>query len=330
MARSRNLKPAFFLNYDLSKCPYPARILFAGLWCLADREGRLEDIPEKIKAQVLPYDSEDSNKLLEMLSKKGFIIRYQKRSEKYIQIVNFSKHQSPHIKEPESLIPAPDKHQTRTRQEPDKSDSKTPDSLNPLPDSLNPQPSIPPNPLLGGIDFLAEFEKIWKDYPKPIGKKQALRHFAASVRTLEDVQGIRRALENYLKTREVKGGFVKHGSTWFNNWRDFENYTDNGTNHSGDVAVVKLVNAWKKLLEIPKEQYEVWDRANFKSCASQAVYLCEVFKVDLKEEKKEALLSIAECMMETYNELKEKNLNCTMETVAKRAIEWRQKRDTNS
>ena len=61
MARSRNIKPGFFLNDDLAECEPLARLLFAGLWCIADREGRLEDRPKRIKIEVLPYDNCDVN-----------------------------------------------------------------------------------------------------------------------------------------------------------------------------------------------------------------------------------------------------------------------------
>jgi len=48
MARSRNIKPGFFRNEMLAECSPLARLLFAGLWCLADRFGRLEDRPKRI------------------------------------------------------------------------------------------------------------------------------------------------------------------------------------------------------------------------------------------------------------------------------------------
>ena len=47
MARSRNIKPSFFMNEDIIELPYEARLLFIGLWTLADREGRLENRPKK-------------------------------------------------------------------------------------------------------------------------------------------------------------------------------------------------------------------------------------------------------------------------------------------
>ncbi|SPP31372.1 hypothetical protein ARAF_0496 [Arsenophonus endosymbiont of Aleurodicus floccissimus] len=54
MVRARNIKPGFFSNDDLAECEALARLLFAGLWTIADREGRLEDKHRKIKVMVLP------------------------------------------------------------------------------------------------------------------------------------------------------------------------------------------------------------------------------------------------------------------------------------
>lgn len=68
------------------------------------------------------------------------------------------------------------------------------------------------------------FEKLWSVYPKKDGKKEALRHYVASVKTENDMKDIRDALSNYLHERKLNdpdGKFFKNGSTWFNNWRDF-------------------------------------------------------------------------------------------------------------
>jgi hypothetical protein len=63
---------------------------------------------------MFPADNIDVNNLLNDLESVGFIQRYEVDNVKYIQIVNFEKHQSPHSKEAESTIQAPDKHGTST------------------------------------------------------------------------------------------------------------------------------------------------------------------------------------------------------------------------
>lgn len=65
------------------------------------------------------------------------------------------------------------------------------------------------------------FDEIWTKYPNKDGRKDAERHFKSSVLSLEDFSAISSALENYLSSEKVKKGFIKNGSTWFNNWRDW-------------------------------------------------------------------------------------------------------------
>jgi len=108
MARARNLKPGFFTNEDLIELPFEYRILFAGLWTLADKEGRLEDRPKKIKLHVFPGDDVDCDAGLNALQEKGFVLRYSAGNARYIQILTWKKHQSPHAKEAASVIPAPE------------------------------------------------------------------------------------------------------------------------------------------------------------------------------------------------------------------------------
>jgi DnaD/phage-associated family protein len=138
MARSRNIKPGFFANEILAEVDPLGRLLFAGLWTIADREGRLEDREKRIKRDVLPYDNCDIGGLLTQLSERGFIERYESNGNKYIQVNNWHKHQNPHIKEPASEIPAPDEYGTSTIQEPVEHGSGPADSLNPITDSFNP------------------------------------------------------------------------------------------------------------------------------------------------------------------------------------------------
>lgn len=112
MARSRNLKPSFFTNEELGKLDDAACLLFAGLWTIADREGRLKDSPDWIKALIFPYKRRPVDALLGKLAAAGFIHRYEVGGVRYIQVARFLKHQTPHAKEPASTIPAPDLSET--------------------------------------------------------------------------------------------------------------------------------------------------------------------------------------------------------------------------
>ena len=107
MARARNIKPGFFVNEQLGECRPLARLLFIGLWTIADRDGKLEDRPKRIKIELLPWDSCDADELLQELYEQGLIIRYEVDREKYILIPNFIKHQNPHQKEVSRGLPDP-------------------------------------------------------------------------------------------------------------------------------------------------------------------------------------------------------------------------------
>lgn len=117
MARSRNIKPGFFTNDELAELPALTRLLFIGLWTLADRDGRLEDRPKKIKAECMPYDDMDAEAALSSLCRAGFITRYESDGVRCIQVNNWCKHQNPHVKESASTLPAPCEHHASTVQD---------------------------------------------------------------------------------------------------------------------------------------------------------------------------------------------------------------------
>ena len=101
MARARNIKPAFFNNDLLAEIDPIGRLLFIGLWTIADFKGDIEWREKKIKAQVLPYDNCDVKNIAINLDNLGFIRFYSDSDTTYINITNFSKHQNPHKNERE-------------------------------------------------------------------------------------------------------------------------------------------------------------------------------------------------------------------------------------
>lgn len=113
MSRSRNIKPGFFLNEVLVTMPYEYRLLFIGLWTLADREGRFEDRPMRIKMALFPADPVDVKAGIDCLVEGGFIDRYIIDSVAYCQILAWSKHQNPHPREAASAIPCKDEAKPR-------------------------------------------------------------------------------------------------------------------------------------------------------------------------------------------------------------------------
>jgi hypothetical protein len=109
MARIRTVKPELFLDEELGTLSGDHLSLFVGLWTQADRDGRLEDRPTRLKAALFPYRDIDVERLLKDLEGIAKIRRYEAGGLRCIAIPGFQKHQRPHPKEPASTIPEPGK-----------------------------------------------------------------------------------------------------------------------------------------------------------------------------------------------------------------------------
>ncbi|MBU8920749.1 MAG: conserved phage C-terminal domain-containing protein [Bacteroidales bacterium] len=104
----RTIRPGFFENEDLAELEPTTRLIFCGLWCMADREGILEDRPKKIKMALLPLDDFDPDKALDDLERIGMVTRYRDgHGQRLLFVVNFEKHQNCHPNEAESKFEKP-------------------------------------------------------------------------------------------------------------------------------------------------------------------------------------------------------------------------------
>lgn len=143
MARARNIKPGFFKNETLAELPMAYRLLFIGLWIIADREGRLEDRPKRIRMEIFPADDVDCDAGIQALHDAGMVRRYEVEGNKFIDIPAFLEHQKPHPREIPSVIPA---YENRTKATPRSDQGNTKALPGPadvlIASSLNP-PSTP-------------------------------------------------------------------------------------------------------------------------------------------------------------------------------------------
>lgn len=116
--RSRMLKASFFVNDQVASLSPLTRILFQGLWCLADREGRLENRPLRIRAAVLPFDDCDVEAMIDDIERTGLIATYVVHGQKLIQVTGFAKHQKVHPKEQSSELPGLEASKSRGKKPP--------------------------------------------------------------------------------------------------------------------------------------------------------------------------------------------------------------------
>lgn len=118
MARIRTIKPDFFRHEALYEAEHatklPLRVAFAGLWTVADREGRIRWQPRVLKLDVMPFDEVDFVKVLNALVSYGFLVKYEVDGLQYAHIPSWHKHQQINSRETASVIPAPDKASAST------------------------------------------------------------------------------------------------------------------------------------------------------------------------------------------------------------------------
>lgn len=217
--RSRNIKPGFFKNDLLVELPFEYRLLFVGLWTMADREGRLEDRPTKIKMELFPADSVDVDSGLQALHDNGFVQRYESDGKRFIQVLAWGKHQNPHMKEAKSTIPAPGEHGASTVQALTKADTSPADSL--IPDSLIPREEQKAT-VRKSAQYDEAFELSWAEYPKRGGgnsKAEAAKAWGARIRAGESVRTMADGVIRYAKfiraTGKEETEYVKQAASFF-------------------------------------------------------------------------------------------------------------------
>lgn len=211
---NRHIKVEFFHCPELLECDAEARLLFIGLWMLADREGRLEDRPKAIRALLFPTaKAEKIDGWLSQLASAhdergvGLIVRYQTPDgEYYIWIPNLKYHQGRKTCQGrKSRIPPFDPaihlHTALA-----------------LPPAIGPtrSPTVITN---------KQIESIYASYPRKVGKRKALVAIGCAARRLaadgndDPAERLLAATREYAVCEYVKSSpasFVPHPATWFN------------------------------------------------------------------------------------------------------------------
>lgn len=242
MARARLLKIGFFENEDLAQLPDKARLLFAGLWLLADRAGRLEDRPLRIRGQLFPYEMCDCNALLDQLAGRGFVRRYRVGDQRLIAIPKFLTHQNPHVREPESKLPAFSQSlgsaSASTVLEQGEH-SSSPAVLDPVTRSGDGSDPVtvktrPRKTRAADAPEPADFAAFYAAYPKKIKRHEALKAWRQLSPDIDLQRRMIEALEwQCLQPgwQEKGGKFIPHPASWLNGrrWEDEPFHTPDPT-----------------------------------------------------------------------------------------------------
>jgi len=178
-----------------------------------------------LKIQLFPCDDIDVEYSLDVLATRGLIVRYTVDGHRFIAIPTFEKHQNPHHREPESIIPGPDAVGAKTVQAHGKPGASpglavlTPDSGLLTPDSIEQTLGQTP-PQNGGV--VTAFERFWTLYPRKQAKGAAQKAFtkaATKTSTEAIIEGLRAQLPTMSQQERQ---YIPHPATWLNaeRWSD--------------------------------------------------------------------------------------------------------------
>lgn len=116
MARIRSIKPEFWQDELVATLPRDIRLLFIGLWTMADDEGRFRANPRFVQAQVFPYDSDiDVAGALRQLEGIGRVQLYEADGQLFGWVRKFSEHQRIDKPKPSTIPPPPVPDESKMR-----------------------------------------------------------------------------------------------------------------------------------------------------------------------------------------------------------------------
>lgn len=109
LVKIRSLRPEFFADPKMVELTAQARILYMGLWCYVDDEGRGEFLPKRIEGDVFPLEDIDFWDLWAELEAIGRVVRYEAAGHEYFHIPTLMDWQNPNRKYA-SKLPEPPPH----------------------------------------------------------------------------------------------------------------------------------------------------------------------------------------------------------------------------
>lgn len=170
MGRIRTIKPEFPQSETIGKLSRDARLLFIQLWTFADDSGRARAASRMLASLLYPYD-DDAPDLIDgwllELETHACIRLYEVEGSKYLEIINWSKHQKvekpsasrlPTFDEGSPIIPRPVSEVSET-------------DLGPRTVGGDQEENCRKAPRR--ISYPALFETFWLEYPRDDGMSKA-------------------------------------------------------------------------------------------------------------------------------------------------------------
>lgn len=218
MARIRTIKPEFWRSPDIRELSFFQRLLYIGLWNLADDEGRGKYEPASIAADLFltefslnPHGTitEVSNAFTEY-SNRQMVAVYEVKNRQYFQIMNWRDHQrinrptasklppltctdstqieftesslSPHAQLTPGTWNREGEHELINPQIPP---NEPPTETHTTPPVEDKKPTTPQPDTKALEEALDLFKEFWEHYPRKQDKQKALKEFAVQIETTD-------------------------------------------------------------------------------------------------------------------------------------------------
>ena len=232
--RIRSLKPEFFDSPSTATAGPWARILFMGMWCMADDWGVGPANPKELAASIFPNDDQWTSKELPSLCKEVAdsygVVFYTHRGRPYFQIPTWEDHQItqrrakrryPTADDPESVLDQASPELPSIRKElpcEDKEKSSSEQGNRGSGEQGN-------SPSRKRSDETPEgFDAWWAQWPKKVAKAAALKAYKTALKKT-DALTLGQSAAAFIAAEQRKGTaieYIPNASTWLNQerWED--------------------------------------------------------------------------------------------------------------
>lgn len=226
MARRRMIAPEIWQSEDFGELSVLARIVFIGLFSMADDEGKGRAKAIYVKSILFPYDENirvaDIDKTLEEIGSKMSVTFFIHNENKYYRLDNWKKWQSIDKPQP-SKIPDPIFAENVKNACPNSVDigqTNTPETIE------NASSLDAPKPVKERKNLLEQrFSMFWGAYPRRVGKGAAEKVFTKINPSEELTKRMLSAIEQAKQSQQWKnenGRYIPNPATWLGQkrWED--------------------------------------------------------------------------------------------------------------
>jgi hypothetical protein len=224
--RIRSIKPEILEDEEVAGLSDGAWRLWVSLWALADDHGNARSTTKWLAGQIWWVHGRDPievEKLIAELVQANRIELYAVRTERYLHLRNWEKHQRiDNAGKPR--VPLPEEGQPASAMFCDISPrvaanlSESPLDQRPRPTTNDPERDIPDRPPAAQEVF--DFEAVYALYPRKEGRKKGLARCRSSVKSRSKYDALLRAVKNYAAT-VTDVSYAKHFDTFMGCWEDY-------------------------------------------------------------------------------------------------------------